>query len=99
MVGRAVATMVWSRAARNIASRIPRMIERMVAWSSGAGEAATGESAVIGASDGRRRGGRAAPLEGEGGGVPARSKGGGAGLAHPAAGGGGAHGEALGPHP
>jgi hypothetical protein len=32
MVGSAVAMMVWSRAARNMASRTPRMIVRISAW-------------------------------------------------------------------
>ena len=36
MVGRAVATMVWSSAPRNIASMMPARMPRIAAWSSGA---------------------------------------------------------------
>src|SRR4051812_25700239 len=50
----AVATIVWSRAARNMASMIPTTIERMVAWSSGVA-AVYGSASIVFAKDGHAR--------------------------------------------
>src|SRR4051812_31424525 len=54
MVGSAVATMVWSRAARNIVSiRLMTMV-RTSSCDSGAGGASDGASSTLKTSDGRR---------------------------------------------